>query len=72
LPSDANFVLLPHPEAASIGAHLRRGGVLVRVLSRLPISIRALANANGNALRIGVAPWSIMRQTLDLLAAAIA
>jgi histidinol-phosphate aminotransferase len=71
LPSSANFILVPHTAAESLGARLRRDGVLVRVVTGLPESIRAFAAANGNALRIGVGPWPLMLRALELLGSAL-
>lgn len=71
LPSSANFVLVPHAAAEALGERLRRDGVLVRVVTELPGSIRALAAANGNALRIGIAPWPLMQRTIELLGRAL-
>lgn len=68
LPSSANFVLLPHREAAAIARRCRMGGVLVRLMTGLPRSLDAFAQSDGNALRIGVGPWEGMQQTLGLLA----
>lgn len=68
LPSSANFVLLPHREAPAIARRFRKGGVLVRLMTGLPRSLDAFAQSDGNALRIGIAPWQAMRHALDLLA----
>jgi len=59
LPSEANFVLVPTPRAAAIAHGLRRRGVLVRLFTDLPVV--------GDALRIGVGPWSTMRELLAAL-----
>jgi histidinol-phosphate aminotransferase len=61
LPSGANFLCLPVPDAALWGARLLSRGVRVRVLQALP--------GVGDALRIGLGPWDTMAQVLDALLA---
>ncbi|MEJ7809555.1 MAG: histidinol-phosphate transaminase [Gemmatimonadaceae bacterium] len=63
LPSDANFLLVPVPDAAGIARHLREGGVAVRPFVALP--------GVGDALRISVGPWAMMERCLAALADAL-
>lgn len=67
LPSAANFLCIPTPDAAVLSARLRERGVLVRCFAGLPREPRALAEANGSALRVAVGPWSLMQRFLDTL-----
>jgi len=62
LPSTANFVLVPIPDAAAIGAAMRKAGVAVRPMSGL--------TGIGDALRISIGPWVLMSGALDALRAA--
>ena len=64
LPSEANFVLVPTPIAAALARGLRRRGVLVRLFTDLPDV--------GDALRVGVGPWSTMTELLAALDAVLA
>ncbi len=73
IPSAANFVLVPvGPEARGprggdareLAAQLRERGVGVRPFPR--------AHGVGDALRISVGPWSIMKDTLDAFSAVLA
>ncbi len=57
LPSAANFLLAPVPDAADMAALLRARGVAVRPFVDLP--------AIGDALRISVGPWEMMQAFLD-------
>ena len=59
LASDANFVLVPVPDAALTAARLRAGGVAVRPFRALP--------AIGDALRISVGPWAMLAECLAAL-----
>jgi histidinol-phosphate aminotransferase len=59
LPSAANFVLLPVKDCASVASQLQRLGVGVRALPYLP--------GIGDALRIGIGPWDLMKRCLDAL-----
>jgi histidinol-phosphate aminotransferase len=59
LPSAANFVLVPVPDAAEISARMRARGVAVRPLLELP--------RFGDALRITVGPWPMLDACLDAL-----
>jgi histidinol-phosphate aminotransferase len=72
LPSSANFVFVPNARAVSLARLIREGGVLVRAFQELPRDLAELAASNGEALRIGVGPWEIMAQVLDVLAEALA
>jgi histidinol-phosphate aminotransferase len=63
LPSAANFVLVPVPDAAGIAARMRARGVAVRPLLELP--------RFGDALRITVGPWPMLEACLDALRAAL-
>jgi histidinol-phosphate aminotransferase len=69
LPSAANFLCIPTPEAVRIAARLRERGVLVRSFTGLPREPRALADANGAALRVAIGPWDMMQTFLDAIAA---
>lgn len=68
LPSAANFVMVPTERARTLASRLRGRGILLRALSGLPGEVRALAEAKGMALRIGVGPWNMMQGVLDALA----
>jgi hypothetical protein len=46
---------------------MRERGVLVRAFGGLPRDLGALAESNGEALRIGVGPWETLQQVLDTL-----
>lgn len=59
LPSAANFLLVPAPNAAAIAASLRSRGIAVRPFSNLP--------RIGDAFRITAGPWPIMERVLDAL-----
>ena len=63
LPSAANFVLAPVPDAATVAQRVRQRGVLVRAFAALP--------GVGDALRIGVGPHEAMTATVDALRAAL-
>jgi histidinol-phosphate aminotransferase len=71
LPSFANFVLVPSPDALRVSRELATRGILVRVITGLPEVPTALGNAKGTALRIGVGPWDMMRELLTALDEAI-
>lgn len=60
LPSAANFVLVPVPDAARIGQRMREKGVAVRAFVNLA--------GVGDALRIGLGPWEILEKVLSRLA----
>lgn len=59
VPSDANFVLVPVPDAAGADRHMRQRGVAVRPFRSLP--------RIGDALRISVGPWHLMEECVATL-----
>jgi histidinol-phosphate aminotransferase len=63
LPSAANFVLVPVPDATAVGTRMRGNGVAVRPFVGLP--------RIGDALRITIGPWSMMEGCLGALAQAL-
>ncbi len=63
LPSAANFVCVPIPGADAIGQALRARGVAARPFPALPLV--------GDALRISVGPWPMLRRLLDALGPAL-
>jgi histidinol-phosphate aminotransferase len=67
LPSAANFVFVPSARAVLLARGMRERGVLVRAFGGLPRDLGALAESNGEALRIGVGPWETLQQVLDTL-----
>jgi histidinol-phosphate aminotransferase len=68
LPSTANFLCIPTPDARHIADQLRERKILVRCFTGLPREPRPLADAEGAALRVGMAPWEAMQRFLDTLA----
>lgn len=64
LPSGANFVCVPVPDAVAVGQALRARGVAVRPFEALPHV--------GDALRISVGPWEQMETLLGALDAVLA
>jgi histidinol-phosphate aminotransferase len=60
LPSDANFVLIPLPDAASARRALLAKNISVRAFTALP--------GIGDAIRVTIAPWPVMEQVLATLA----
>ena len=56
LPSSANFLCVPVPEAVTVGQALRSRGVAARPFAELPHI--------GDALRISVGPWPLLEQFL--------
>jgi histidinol-phosphate/aromatic aminotransferase/cobyric acid decarboxylase-like protein len=54
LPSAANFVCIPLPDAPGVGAALLSRGIRVRVLPAVA----------GGAIRVGVGPWEGMERLL--------
>jgi len=56
LPSSANFLCVPVPEAVAVGQALRSRGVAARPFAGLPHI--------GDALRISVGPWPLLEQFL--------
>jgi histidinol-phosphate/aromatic aminotransferase/cobyric acid decarboxylase-like protein len=67
LPSAANFVLVPTPNAVSIAKALVARGIQVRMVSGLPDDPPALAAGAGTGLRIGIGPWEMMQSLLEAL-----
>jgi len=63
IPSSANFLLVPIPDAQMIAAHMRRAGVAVRPMPGLPVV--------GDALRISIGPWPMMQKALVALQGAL-
>lgn len=59
LPSDANFLLVPTPEALTFAAHLRTRGIAIRAFRNLP--------GIGDAFRITSAPWPVLERALAAL-----
>lgn len=59
LPSQANFVCVPVPDASRMVEALYARGIAVRGLAGLPTI--------GDALRIGLAPWSVLAEVRDAL-----
>ena len=68
LPSAANFLCIPTPNASRVAERLRERQVLVRCFTGLPREPRVLADARGAALRVGMAPLESMQRFLDTLA----
>ena len=68
LPSSANFVLAPVPNAGRIAYELRLRGIAVRPFERLTCAPgTSLAATGGDALRITVGPWELLAPALDAL-----
>jgi histidinol-phosphate aminotransferase len=68
LPSSANFVLAPVPNAGRIAHQLRGRGIGVRPFEGLTSAPgTSLAAAGGDALRITVGPWDLLAPALDAL-----
>lgn len=63
LPSEANFVMVPLPGAAQVGARMREREVNVRFFQGLP--------GVGDALRMGAGPWPLMEAVLAALREAL-
>ncbi len=63
LPSDANFILVPVPDAPAIATTLRSDGIALRPFTALPTI--------GHALRIGVGPWTQMEEAVHAIARAL-
>lgn len=59
LPSSANFLCVPVPDAPALGRGLLERGIKVRVLRALP--------GIGDAIRVGVGPWDAMERLLAAL-----
>jgi len=62
LPSAANFLLVPVPNAVMVARHMREHGIAVRAYPGLP--------GIGDALRITIGPWAMMELALDALLSA--
>lgn len=68
LPSRANFVLVPVPEAMRVAGEMRDRGIAVRPFERLAaVSGSELRAFDGDALRITIGPWDVMSAVLDAL-----
>lgn len=72
LPSDANFVFVPMPNAATIVRRMIERGVLVRGMRGLDARHPVLRATDGQGLRIGVGPWEQMERVLGALREAMA
>ncbi|MEP6731413.1 MAG: histidinol-phosphate transaminase [bacterium] len=72
LPSAANFIMVPTPDAAKIYRAMCARGVLVRAFTTMPRDVPVLSASNGAALRIGVGPWEMMETMLGALREVIA
>ena len=59
LPSAGNFVLVPLPGAKAVAQRILQKGIVVRAFQNLP--------GVGDALRLGVGPWSMMEEVLTAL-----
>ena len=68
LPSVANFLCIPTPDASRLTERLRERKVLVRCFTGLPREPRLLADGGSSALRVGMAPWALMQRFLETLA----
>ncbi len=62
IPSVANFLLVPTPDAFALASALRTGGIAVRPFREL--------RGIGDAFRITAGPWPVMERALSLLRAA--
>jgi len=62
VPSAANFILVPVPDASLIATSMRQRGIAVRPYPAL--------RGIGDAVRITVAPWETMERVLEALVAA--
>ena len=69
--SEANFVLVPIPDANARARHMRSLGVAVRPFERLPTISDPLRESGGSALRISVGPWDMVEAALAALDAAM-
>jgi histidinol-phosphate aminotransferase len=68
LPSRANFVLAPLPDAPQVAAALRARGVAVRPFEALAApAATPLAATRGSAVRITVGPWPLLERALGAL-----
>lgn len=64
MPSSANFVCVPVPDAAAVNIAMRAKGVAVRPFPGLP--------RVGDAVRISVGPWPMMERCIEVLCGALA
>jgi histidinol-phosphate aminotransferase len=71
IPSDANFVLVPVPDANARARHMRTLGVAVRPFEGMAPVTDALLATNGSALRISIGPWEMLEAALAALDAAM-
>ena len=69
--SEANFVLVPIPDANARARQMRSLGVAVRPFEGLPAISDALRASAGSALRISVGPWDMVAAALGALDATI-
>jgi histidinol-phosphate aminotransferase len=67
IPSQANFVLAPLPDATRVARLMRQHGVAVRAFNGLPPIAPELARAGGETLRISVGPWAELETALAAL-----
>ncbi len=68
LPSRANFVLAPLPDAPQVAAALRARGVAVRHFETLAAPAGTpLAATRGSAIRITVGPWPLLERALGAM-----
>lgn len=73
LPSQANFVLVPVPDAARVAGEMRARGIAVRPFERLSAAEgTALASSGGDALRITIGPWEVMSRVLGVVREVVA
>lgn len=70
LPSAANFLCIPTPDAPDIARAMRSRGVRVAAYTGLPRDVPLLDASEGQALRIAVGPWELMETVLATLAEA--
>jgi len=68
LPSRANFVLAPLPDAPQVAAALRARGIAVRPFEALAAPAGTpLAATRGSAVRITIGPWPLLERALGAL-----
>jgi len=73
LPSRANFVLAPLPDAPQVAAALRARGVAVRPFDKLAAPAGTpLAATRGSAVRITIGPWPLLERALGALREVVA
>ena len=71
LDSQSNFVFIPLTGAAHIAKRMRQLGVAVRPFDGLPPVSPALRASGGDALRISVGPWPLVKRALAALETAL-